>query len=117
LSLDLIALNITLITLIARRGLINAFGAYESYYTTGILRAKSPSTIAWIGSVQTFLVLFVAVLTGPIFDAGYLLSLLRVGSFLIVFGMMMVSIAREWWQIFLAQGLCVGIGMGCLFVR
>jgi hypothetical protein len=100
----------------ASRGLIVAFGAFESYYAVGLLHDKSESTIAWIGSgrsllrassvcaksisrqsgtgsngcpVQMFLNIFVAFLTGPMFDAGYLTTLLRVGSFMIVFGMMM----------------------------
>jgi hypothetical protein len=35
---------------------------------------------------------------------------------LAVFGMMMTSISKEYWQIMLAQSLCVGLGLGCLFV-
>ena len=33
-----------------------------------------------------------------------------------VFGMMMVSLCTEFWQIVLAQGVVVGLGGGCLFV-
>lgn len=33
-----------------------------------------------------------------------------------VFGLMMTSLASRYWEIFLAQGLCVGLGMGCLYV-
>jgi MFS family permease len=29
---------------------------------------------------------------------------------------MMTSLATEYWQIFLAQGLCIGLGSGCLFL-
>lgn len=42
--------------------------------------------------------------------------MLVVGTFLTVFGMMMLSLAREYWQIFLAQGLCIGLGTGFLFL-
>jgi MFS family permease len=38
------------------------------------------------------------------------------GTFLSVFGIMMTSLATQYWQIFLAQGFCVGLGGGCLFL-
>ncbi|KAL2025217.1 hypothetical protein VTO58DRAFT_105307, partial [Aureobasidium pullulans] len=33
-------------------GIINTFGAYQTYYQSGILASSSPSDISWIGSVQ-----------------------------------------------------------------
>lgn len=41
--------------------------------------------------------------------------LLFVGSFMLVFGMFTTSIAKEYWQIMLAQSLCTGIGIGSHF--
>lgn len=35
---------------------------------------------------------------------------------MVVFGMMMTSISTSYWQIVLAQAMCMGIGLGCLFV-
>lgn len=55
-------------------------------------------------------------LSGPVFDRGYLRPLLCVGSFGIVFGFMMLSLCKEYWQVLLAQGFCIGIGSGLLFV-
>lgn len=55
-------------------------------------------------------------MTGPIFDAGYLRAMVLVGSFASVFGMMMTSICKEYWQIILAQGLVVGFGSGCMLL-
>ncbi|KAH0156048.1 MFS general substrate transporter, partial [Aureobasidium melanogenum] len=97
-------------------GIINTFGAYQTYYETGILSSSSPSDISWIGSVQAFLLMLVGALTGPIYDAGYFRALLAVGSFGVVFGFMMLSLAKTYWQVILAQGVCVGLGAGCLFV-
>ena len=58
----------------------------------------------------------VGVSTGPSFDRGYLNTLLLVGSTLTALGIMMTSLCTEYWQFILAQGLCVGLGAGCLFV-
>ena len=54
--------------------------------------------------------------TGPIFDRGYLRLLLLIGSFGVVFGFMMLSLCKEFWQAMLAQGFCIGLGGGMLFV-
>ena len=96
--------------------IVNTFGAYQTYYETGILSSSTPSDISWIGSVQAFLLMLVGALTGPIYDAGYFRTLLAVGSFGVVFGFMMLSLAKTYWQVILAQGVCVGLGAGCLFV-
>lgn len=76
----------------------------------------SASSIAWIGSVESFLLLFVGVITGPLFDARYFYILLPFGCFMVTFGYMMTSFGTEYYQIMLAQDLCVGISTGCLFV-
>lgn len=55
-------------------------------------------------------------LSGPIFDAGHLRALLLTGSFLVVFGHMMLSLTHTYWQALLAQGFAIGLGSGLLFV-
>ena len=61
-------------------------------------------------------VLLVGACTGPVFDRGYLRLLLLIGSFGVVFGFMMLSLCKEFWQAMLAQGFCIGLGGGMLFV-
>ncbi|OJJ54790.1 hypothetical protein ASPSYDRAFT_160147 [Aspergillus sydowii CBS 593.65] len=97
-------------------GMMNTFGVFQTYYESGALFHRSSSDISWIGSVQATMLLMVGFITGPIYDRGYLRPLLIAGSFGIVFGLMMLSLCKEYWQILLAQGFCVGIGAGCLFV-
>lgn len=58
----------------------------------------------------------VGALTGPVYDAGYFRELLLGGSFLVVFGQMMLSLCGQYYQVILAQAICIGIGAGCLFV-
>lgn len=97
-------------------GLLNAFGVFQTYYESGALFSQSSSDISWIGAIQSFLVMFVGCVSGPIYDRGYLRALLLVGSFLVTFGLMMLSLATTYWEVLLAQGFCTGIGAGCLFV-
>ena len=97
-------------------GILNAFGVFQTYYESGALFHDSSSNIAWIGSIQSFVVLVTGVFAGPIYDRGYLRTLVLVGSFCVVFGHMMLSLCSTFWEVLLAQGFVVGIGAGCLFV-
>ena len=97
-------------------GLLNTFGVFQTYYETGALFHNSSSDIAWIGALQSFMLMFVGFITGPIYDKGYFRHLIVVGSFLIVFGLMMLSLCKSYWEVLLAQGFCIGIGAGCLYV-
>lgn len=96
------------------RGLTNSFGVFETFYTEDLLKTSSASAISWIGSIQLFLTMVVGVFAGWFLDAGYLQPLILVGSFLEVFGMFMTSLCTKYWQVLLAQGICVGLGSGLL---
>lgn len=96
-------------------GLLNTFGVYQTYYETGELFTQSSSNISWVGSVQAFLVLAVGLASGPLYDRGFLRPLVGAGAFMIVFGHMMLSLASRYWQVVLAQGLCIGLGAGLMF--
>ncbi|GAB7326069.1 hypothetical protein MBLNU13_g10098t1 [Cladosporium sp. NU13] len=97
-------------------GILNTFGVFQTYYESGDLFQETSSNISWIGSIQSVCVLLVGACTGPVFDRGYLRLLLLVGSFGVVFGFMMLSLCEEFWQAMLAQGFCIGLGGGMLFV-
>lgn len=94
--------------------MINAFGVFQTYYNTALPR--SASDIAWVGTLQGFLLMFMSGLTGPLFDRGYGRSLLITGTLTMSFGLMMTSLSTEYYQVFLAQGLVTGIGAGLLSV-
>jgi hypothetical protein len=95
---------------------VNTFGNYQTFYESDLLSSYSPSAISWIGSIQMFLLMFVGAATGPIYDAGYARHLIYFGTFFTSFGMMMLSICHQYWQVLLAQAICVGLGTGMLFV-
>jgi MFS family permease len=95
---------------------INTFGVFQSYYEDVLLKTYSASSIAWIGTVQGFCLFLAGVVVGPIFDKGHLKTLIAIGTFLVVFGLMMTSLSTEYYQVFLAHGLTVGIGTAFLFL-
>ncbi|RPD55506.1 MFS general substrate transporter [Lentinus tigrinus ALCF2SS1-7] len=99
-------------------GYLNAFGVYQDFYTRQFLSHESPSDISWIGSVQLFLMYAPGVLVGHTFDAGYFHHVQIAGSILLVFSIFMLSLTQQdhYYQVFLAQGLGVGLGVGMLFI-
>lgn len=94
-------------------GYLTSFGLFQSYYTTSL--GVSPSAISWIGSVQIFLVYFTGTFSGRVLDAGWYHAVLFCGSFLQVLGVFMTSISTQYWQVFLSQGICKGLGDGLVF--
>lgn len=104
------------VVLAASWGLVNTFGAYQTYYQTVMLTSESASTISWIGSLQACLLFLGGLVSGPLFDAGYFTPTMIGGLLLICFGMFMTSLCSTYWQVLLAQGVCVGIGMGLTFL-
>lgn len=51
-------------------GFLASFGAFQSYYESDILSSNSASEIAWIGSLQLFLIFAVGTISGSALDAG-----------------------------------------------
>ena len=95
-------------------GLTASFGVYQTYYqTTGL---GTPSMVSWIGTIQAFLLFFVSILSGPLFDRGYGQYLFYLGCLFIVLGTFMLSLATEYYQIILTQCICVGLGSGMLWI-
>ncbi|KAJ4409605.1 hypothetical protein N0V91_002526 [Didymella pomorum] len=97
-------------------GFTLSYGAFQAYYKSDLLASASPSAISWIGTVQAWLLIFFGVLSGPLFDLGYFRVMLIVGNFLVVFGIMMLSLSTQYWQVFLSQGICMGLGAGLLYI-
>ncbi|KAK7917668.1 hypothetical protein PG985_011276 [Apiospora marii] len=95
-------------------GLITSFGIFQSTYED-MLHAAS-STISWIGTVQIFMLLLVGTLSGRASDAGLVHQAVLLGTLLIVIGMFLSSLAMQYYQLFLSQGVCVGLGMGILYM-
>lgn len=98
-------------------GAINAFGVFQTHYKLSLLSSYSPSAIAWIGSVQNWLILFVGVLSSPLYSAGHTPYLVSGGTALTILGKMMLSLCEKgrYWHVFSCQAICVGLGWGLMF--
>ncbi|KAI0384214.1 major facilitator superfamily domain-containing protein [Hypomontagnella monticulosa] len=97
-------------------GLMNSYGAFQTFYQLDMLSDCSSSKIAWIGSTQAFFLFLISLFSGPLFDAGFLRILLWTGSLLLVVGTFLTSITSVYWQVFLTQALMCGLGFGCLYL-
>ncbi|KAI1790028.1 MFS general substrate transporter [Ganoderma leucocontextum] len=99
-------------------GYLNAFGVYQDFYTRDFLSHESPSNISWIGSLQLFLMYAPGAIVGHAFDAGYFHHIQIAGSILHVLSIFMLSLTSrdQYYQVFLAQGVGVGLGVGMLFL-
>ncbi|KAL1843482.1 hypothetical protein VTJ49DRAFT_1353 [Mycothermus thermophilus] len=97
-------------------GVINTFGVFQAYYESSLLSSHSASEISWIGSAQAALLFLVGVIAGPLYDAGYFRHLLAGGLLLTVLGQFMTSLCKLYWQVMLAQGVAMGVGMGMTFL-
>lgn len=94
-------------------GVVNGYGVFQEYYTKALDRP--PSDIAWIGSVETFLLFGIGVASGRATDAGYFFPVFYSGVFLEILGVFMTSLGTKYWHFFLSQAVCMGIGNGLVF--
>ncbi|KAG2158050.1 major facilitator superfamily domain-containing protein [Suillus bovinus] len=99
-------------------GYSTSFGVYQDFYTQHYLTNQTSSAISWIGSLNTFLVTAVGLISGPLYDRGYFYHLVIAGSLLQSFSLFMLSLSKpdQYYQIFLAQGVGMGIGSGLVYV-
>ncbi|KAG5649893.1 hypothetical protein H0H81_001626 [Sphagnurus paluster] len=102
--------------LTATFGYINAFGVYQDFYTRA--GVASASSISWVGSTQLFFAFLMGLPAGKLLDMGYFRQTIFTGSLLFVFSLFMVSLAHhdQYYQIYLPQGLGMGIGAGLVYL-
>ncbi|KAH8674142.1 major facilitator superfamily domain-containing protein [Xylariales sp. PMI_506] len=96
-------------------GLPSAFGVYQLYYKD-TLEGVTSSQVSWIGSVQFLLTYGTCTFSGRLADAGYVRSTVAAGAALVVLGTFMTSLGTKYWHFFLSQALCVGLGLGIMFM-
>jgi MFS family permease len=103
----------THITIFNTFGFFTSFGVYQTYYenTLGI----APSTISWIGSIQVFFLFGIGAFTGRATDAGFFRPVYIAGAVFQLVGIFTMAESTKLWQLFLSQGVCLGIANGLQF--
>lgn len=103
------------------------WGTFQTYYSSQQPSLASGSAISWIGSVQSFLLLFVGALCGRAFDLGYSKVMTWTGTVVITAALLLTSFSGEfgqdsdsgnqvYYQVLLSQGILLGLGMGLTLV-
>lgn len=92
-------------------GITNTFGEFQNYYQTNLFRDEPPEKIIVIGSVASSLYLILGAFTGRFTDILGPQASLAVGSALMVGCLFGASASREYYQLFLSQGLGFGLGL------
>ncbi|USP79691.1 hypothetical protein yc1106_06965 [Curvularia clavata] len=103
----------THLTILSTFGFFTSFGVFQTYFekTLGI----EPSTISWIGSIQVFLLFSLGAFTGRATDAGFFRPVYVIGAIFQIVGIFTLAECKSAWQIFLSQGVCLGIANGLQF--
>ncbi|KAL7932472.1 major facilitator superfamily domain-containing protein [Trichoderma chlorosporum] len=96
-------------------GMVSCVGVFEQYYVSGPLKQYGASAVSWILSVLVFLMIFCGSIFGLLFDNYGPRWLLWGGSIVHIFGLMMISLSKEYYQFFLAQGIVSAIGSSAVF--
>lgn len=110
-------------------GLINSAAVFESYFSEHQLADHSPSQIGWIFSLYLFIVFFVGIQVGPLFDNYGPRGLVVVGGLCISASLLLLSLCKgerlrniwslekqlklfdeEYYQILLAYSILGGLG-------
>ena len=97
-------------------GFSTAYGAFQHYYKSELLVENSDSRLSWIGTVNAFFLISSGVIAGPLFDRSLLVHLMAAGCLLTTFGLMMLSLSDQYYQVLLSQGFCCGIGSVLIYI-
>ncbi|KAI6124769.1 MFS general substrate transporter [Pisolithus croceorrhizus] len=111
----------SMLTTFCTFGYVNSsWGVFQDYYERVLLPDKSPSTIAWIGSVQAGPYTFIylpALATGRLFDLGYFKIPYFVASCGLIACTFLTAECKQYWQLLLVQGVFTGLFSGIIYAQ
>ncbi|ODV61205.1 MFS general substrate transporter, partial [Ascoidea rubescens DSM 1968] len=96
-------------------GMINAYGVFQTYYATTLFPTHSSLVLSLIGSVQTTLVYMIAPFSVPLTFALSARVSCALGGSLMIISFFLLPRCTQYYQVFLCQGVCYGLGGGIMF--
>ncbi|KAF8828276.1 hypothetical protein HHX47_DHR4001070 [Lentinula edodes] len=96
----------------SRSGYMSTWGVFQAHYEQSLLKDISPSSIAWIGSIQQSCLYIPTLIFTRLLDMGYFRSMLTSASLIFVSATFLVAQCRTYWQFLLCQGILTGITAG-----
>ncbi|RMJ26846.1 Major Facilitator Superfamily [Aspergillus sp. HF37] len=88
----------------------NRCGVFQLYYQSNMLKNKTASALAWITTLQIFLLFMFGPPVGKLIDVYGCRKVVSPFSVLTIFAVCMLSLCTEYWQVILAQGFAFGLG-------
>ncbi|KAL8897034.1 MAG: hypothetical protein Q9192_002775 [Flavoplaca navasiana] len=104
-------------------GMVNAYGAFLSFYNQHLLTQQSDLQLSLVGATESFLLLFPSIFAGRLLDARRHYYLGFTGSLLLFLGYLLLSFSGghgmtdegDYGLVWLTSGLLAGLGMTCFF--
>ncbi|KAG8753254.1 hypothetical protein FRC14_006214, partial [Serendipita sp. 396] len=96
-------------------GFVNAWGAFQAYYENVKFPDHSPSSIAWIGSIQYSLIFVPGIIVGRLFDRGYFRAPFVFANLLLLLATFLIPECKQFYQTLLCQGILTGVASGMMF--
>jgi MFS family permease len=90
-------------------GYVNACGIFQLYYQETMFKDQSSSALAWITTLQIFLLFMFGPAVGKMIDVYGCRRTLPPFSIMAVFSVCMLSLCTKYWQVMLAQGVAFGL--------
>ncbi|KAF4952565.1 hypothetical protein FGADI_6636 [Fusarium gaditjirri] len=90
-------------------GYVNACGMFQLYYSEVMFKNQTSSALAWITTIQIFILFMLGPAVGKMIDIYGCRKTLLPFSIMAVFSVCMLSLCTKYWQVMLAQGVAFGL--------
>ncbi|KAJ3716247.1 major facilitator superfamily domain-containing protein [Lentinula guzmanii] len=89
-------------------GYMSTWGVFQAHYEQSVLKELSPSTIAWIGSIQQSCLYIPTLIFAQFLDIKYFHTMLATASLVFIVATFLIAQCNAYWQFLLLQGILTG---------